>query len=94
MSTRTLAPLAVLTTVLFVFLGSSAIAADDEKPETQLASKCYPMERILVSAGEEDTKIAGAAQQLLNKMRSEGLSEFIVLEAGGHKVLCGSPDDD
>ncbi|MCB9676482.1 MAG: hypothetical protein H6737_15270 [Alphaproteobacteria bacterium] len=74
-------------------LATSASAGDEEK-KTQLASKCYPMERILVSAGTDDTKIAGAAQQLLNKMRSEGLSEFIVLEAGGQKVLCGSPDAD
>ena len=93
MSTRSLVSSAVLVAAVAVgFLGSSAIAAD--KGETQLASKCYPMERILVSAGKEDTKVAGAAQQLLNKMRSEGLSEFIVLEAGGHQVLCGSPDVD
>ncbi len=93
MSTRSLAVLALVSTLALGLLGSTAIAADDDD-KTQLASKCYPMERILVSAGKEDTKIAGAAQQLLNKMRSEGMSEFIVLEAGGHKVLCGSPDVD
>jgi len=89
---RTLQALSALALVLGSFVYATASAAGDD--ETQLASKCYPMERILVSAGKEDTKVAGAAQQLLNKMRSEGLEEFIVLEAGGFKVLCGSPESD
>ncbi|MEZ4322388.1 MAG: hypothetical protein R3F61_33250 [Myxococcota bacterium] len=89
---RTLPVVAALCLLTGALLATSA--SGEEPKKSQLASKCYPMERILVSAGEEDTKIAGAAQQLLNKMRGEGLSEFIVLEAGGHKVLCGSPDEE
>ena len=87
---RTLQALSALALGGGLILYATASAAEDDK--TQLASKCYPMERILLSAGKEDTKVAGAAQQLLNKMRSQGFEEFIVLEAGGFKVLCGSPD--
>lgn len=92
MSRTSVLSLSVLLTALL--LVTSAFAKDDEDSHKALASKCYPMEVILTSAGGEATKVAGAAQQLMNKMRGEGFSDFIVLEAGGHKVLCGSPDED